>query len=147
VTDLDETLRRLAPALAGMQDDWWLIGSAAMALAGAQGLTVADVDLLASPADARRLADLWGVTPAPAAPNPLFRSEIYFQWTQPLLPVDVMAGFQVHGPDGWRAVRPASRVAVAGVFTPSVAEQLEILGLFDRPKDRERAAALRRLSR
>ncbi|MET0272671.1 MAG: hypothetical protein ABW360_06740 [Phenylobacterium sp.] len=142
---LEETLRQLAPGLAQMRDDWWLIGSAAMALAGAEGLTVADVDLLASAADARRLAALWGVTPAPPAPNPLFRSEIYFQWMEPPLPVDVMAGFQVRGPDGWRPLRPVSRVAAGGVFIPSVAEQIDILGLFDRPKDRERAVALRAL--
>jgi hypothetical protein len=143
---LDETLRRLAPALEILEDDWWLIGSAAMALMGARPLEVADVDLLASAADARRLAALWGVTPKAPAPDPKFRSAVYFQWSEPPLPVDVMAGFEVCGPEGWRPVRPVSRVAVAGVFVPSLAEQIEILALFDRPKDRARAALLRALS-
>ncbi|MCR5879155.1 hypothetical protein [Phenylobacterium sp. J367] len=145
--DLAETLARLAEATPDLQDDWWLIGSAAMALSGAAPITVADVDLLVSPRDAFALARRWRAPIRPAAPNPRFRSEVYFQWDAPPVPVDVMAGFHVMTPDGWRPLVPRTRVAVAGVFTPSVAEQLEILALFGREKDHARAALLRPLLR
>lgn len=140
--DLAETLARLAEATPSLEDPWWVIGSAAMALSGARPITVADVDLLVSPRDAFALAQRWQAPIRPAAPNPRFRSQVYFQWDGPPVPVDVMGGFQVMTPDGWRLLAPATRVAVAGVFTPSVAEQLEILALFGREKDRARAALL-----
>jgi hypothetical protein len=147
--NLAESLARLSEALEALKDDWWLIGSAAMALHGARPITVADVDLLASPADAIRLAKLWGITPPSPAPDPRFRSEVYFQWPEPPVPVDVMGGFEVKAAEGWRPLRPRTRVAVPSggyVFhTPSLAEQIEILQLFGRPKDLMRAALLRGL--
>jgi hypothetical protein len=147
---LSESLARLGEALAILKDDWWLIGSAAMALHGARPITVADVDLLASSDDARRLAKLWGIAPPSPAPDPLFRSEVYFQWSEPPVPVDVMGGFAVNTAEGWRPLRPRTRAAVRSggfvFYTPSLAEQIEILELFGRPKDRERAALLRSLA-
>jgi hypothetical protein len=147
---LAESLARLGEALEVLQDDWWLIGSAAMALHGARPITVADVDLLASPADAMRLATFWGIAPPSPAPDPLFRSEVYFQWPEPPVPVDVMGGFQVKAAEGWRRLQPRTRAAVRCgghvFYTPSLAEQIEILELFGRPKDRKRAALLRGLA-
>ncbi|WP_374468985.1 hypothetical protein [Phenylobacterium sp.] len=144
--ELAETLARLSAATPLMRDPWWLIGSAAMALHGAAPITVADVDLLASPSDARRLAQAWGIALQPSAPSPLFRSEVYFQWPEPPVPVDVMAGFQVMTPQGWAAVRPRTRVAVGGLFTPDLSEQIEILERFGRPKDLARVTVLRALT-
>lgn len=106
---LDETLRAVGEALAGANDDWWIIGSAAVALHGGQPLTVADVDLLTTPDQARRLAEQWSVALVPTKLHPLFRSEIYFQQTALPVAVDVMAGFCVNGPgDGARCVRAAA---------------------------------------
>ena len=53
---LDATLARVAAAMAqaGARDHWWIIGSAAVVLHGVD-TSVADVDLLLSPADAERL--------------------------------------------------------------------------------------------
>ncbi|RAK58531.1 hypothetical protein DJ021_01315 [Phenylobacterium hankyongense] len=139
----------MGEALSGATDDWWIIGSAAVALHGARPAAIADVDVLTTPDQARRLAEQWRVAPTPAKPHPLFRSEVYFQQTELPVAVDVMAGFQVNGPDGWRPVWPRSRVAVAyagaALFVPSRAELIAILELFGRPKDHERAALLRSL--
>lgn len=147
--DLVRSLAQLGRWLDDLSDDWWLIGSSAAALVGAAPITVGDIDLLASPDDARRLADAWGVAIRPPRPDPLFRSEVYFQWPVPALPVDVMAGFEVRTAEGWRHLRPRTRLPVAvggGVFhTPSVSEQIEILEMFGRPKDAPRAAALARI--
>lgn len=43
----------------------------------------------------------------------------------------------------WREVRPLTREARGGVFTPSVAEQIALLEAMGRDKDRARIAALR----
>ncbi len=142
---LAETLEQLAEALAELRSEWWLIGSAAMALHGARPVIVADVDVLASAADARLLAARLGVSLKSPAPDARFRSEVHFRWDAPPLPVDVMGGFRVMTPQGWQSLQPRTRISVGGVFTPSVEEQLEILHLFGRTKDRKRAAVLRAL--
>jgi hypothetical protein len=49
---LGETLARVADALAGARHPWWIIGSAAVALHGAD-VTVGDVDVLLGEEDAR----------------------------------------------------------------------------------------------
>jgi len=149
VTALAETLQRLQADLGLLDDDWWLIGSAALVLNGVELATIGDVDLLTTPAAARRLAQRWGCELKAPGSNDLFRSEVYFQWTETPLPVDVMAGFQVKSGGVWRPVWPKTRMAIswlgATFYTPSRAELLDLLVLFDRPKDRERATLLRAL--
>ena len=149
MTALDETLQRLSADLAALDDDWWLIGSAALVLNGVALATVGDVDLLTTPAAARRLAERWGCEVRAPGSTGLFRSEVYFQRTETPLPVDVMAGFQVKSSGNWRPVWPRTRVAMHSqggtYYTPSRAELLDLLVRFDRPKDRERAALLRAL--
>jgi hypothetical protein len=149
VTALDETLQRLQADLETLGDDWWLIGSAALVLHGVELASVGDVDLLTTPAAARRLAQRWGCALNPPASSGLFRSAVYFQRTETPLPVDVMAGFQVNSGGAWRPIWPKTRVAISRLggtfYTPSRAELLDLLLLFDRPKDRERATLLRAL--
>jgi hypothetical protein len=149
VTALDETLQRLAADLDTLDDDWWLIGSAALVLNGVELATIGDVDLLTTPAAATRLAERWGCDLKAPGATGLFRSDVHFQRTETPLPVDVMAGFQVKSGAVWRPVWPKTRVAIhsqGGTFyTPSRTELLDLLVLFDRPKDRERAALLRAL--
>ena len=149
MTALAETLQRLQADLGLLDDDWWLIGSAALVLNGVELATIGDVDLLTTPAAARRLAKQWGCDVRAPGSDALFRSEVYFQRTETPLPVDVMAGFQVKNGGDWRPVWPRTRVAIrssGGVYyTPSRAELLDLLVLFDRPKDRERATLQRAL--
>jgi len=140
----------LAPRLRSMRDDWWLIGSAAVALCGAAPVEVADVDLLTSIRDARRLREIWNAPPQAPGPHPLFRSQVHFEWTATPIPVDVMAGFTVNTAEGWRAVCPRSRerhtCVGATFYTPARHELIGILEMIGRPKDRERADLLRALA-
>ncbi len=149
-TALDETLRRLLAELSVVTEDWWLIGSAALVVHGASIANIADVDVLTTPTGAAQLAERWGAPPFSPDPSDRFRSDLFLRWIEAPLPVEVMAGFYLKTAEGWQAVWPRSRVGVswrgATYFTPSRAELLEILELFDRPKDQERAAALRALS-
>jgi hypothetical protein len=145
--ELAAGLTAVAAAMADTPDDWWIIGSAAVALHGGTPLTVADIDVLTSRATALRLADLWSATPDPPGDSALFRSAVHFEHRLGGATVDVMAELEVGGPGGWTLLQPRSRIAIAvgGVtlYAPDRAELIEILGRFGRPKDLERAALLR----
>ncbi|PWK92873.1 hypothetical protein C7456_101211 [Fulvimonas soli] len=131
-------------------DPWCLIGSAAALLAGAD-TGVADVDVLASPADAGRLEEAWASRRerghAPAAAD-CFRSR-FARYRFPGLPVEVMGGLELFADGAWRPVRPGRLMLVGvdglAVPVPAVAEQVRLLEGFGRDKDLRRAAALRSL--
>lgn len=139
---LAETLELVASAAPAFQDDWWIIGSAAAALCGANIANVADVDLLVSEGDAARLLALWAdVAAAPADPSDRFRSAIFARFDHAPLPIEVFGGFEVRVGDDFRPVRLLSREARGGVFTPSVAEQIALLKTMGRAKDLARIGA------
>jgi hypothetical protein len=137
----------LAGAMDDARDDWWIIGSAAVALHGAEPPIVADIDLLTGRDDALRLAALWGATPEPPGDHGLFRSAIHFEHALEGAIVDVMAELEVNGAAGWKRLEPKTRVPIplgeAKLYAPTRSELIEILRRFGRPKDLERAALLR----
>jgi hypothetical protein len=143
---LRSTLLTIADAMRDARDSWWIISSAAAALHGAE-VTVADVDLLVSRRDGEALLARLGPTKAPA-PSDRFRSDLFGCWSGAPLPVDIMAGFEVLAPDGWREIRPATRIAIplgdATLHVPSIPELIAHCHLFGRPKDLARAAILQR---
>ena len=128
--------------MAEARDPWWLIGSAAMALHGAP-VTVADIDLLTSVDDARRL---FGDRLAPGAPSTLFRSDLFGRWRIGAFEVEVMAGLALRGEVGWQPVELAGRERVVldgqPLFTPGVAGLITLCRRFGRPKDEARAKLL-----
>ena len=148
---LEQVILDAVPQLRQLcRDPWQLIGSAAARLAGA-AVSVADLDLLTSAADAARLADAWrdrreaGYAPAGAE---RFRSHfVRFRFAG--MPVEVMGALELDAGQGWTpvTVREVMLVRVAGlqVPVPSIAEQIRILESFGRPKDLHRAALLRAL--
>lgn len=88
-----------------------------------------------------------GLPPRPAIPDERFRSLAFGTWTAPPVPVEVMGGFSLATPEGWRDVWPATREAIpvsgGTVFIPSADELARLLEAFGRPKDLERARLLR----
>ena len=144
---LTETLEQLAPDLETLTEDWWLIGSAALVLSGVEP---GGDRRRRHPDDACRRGAFWpgggGSEGHAPGPSERFRSEVFFRRSDTPLPVDVMAGFEVSTADGWTPVRPRTRVALnwrgGRYFAPSQRELLDILALFGRPQDRERAALL-----
>lgn len=153
---LTTTLAAVADALRSARDPWWIIGSAAVALHGADAGVVGDVDVLTSHRDAAMLCATQNLeiasptpvppTPVPPTPRQLFRSRLFARWTAPPLAVEVMADLAVSTPAGWHRVRPTTRVPLetdgGAVFIPSADEMIAILHLFGRDKDLFRAAAL-----
>src|SRR4051812_43248015 len=99
----------LAGAIADAADPWWIIGSAAVTLHGAKVPNVRDVDLLMSAADAERALGRLGAQTGATKPSLRFRSEVFGTWNEPPLPVEIMGGFSVATPAGWRPVVPETR--------------------------------------
>ena len=132
-------------------EPWCLIGSAAARLLGAE-VSVADVDVLVSPADADALIALWaGRREAAYAPadGDRFRSH-FARFRFAGVAVEVMGGLQLRTAEGWQPVRPG-RLVLAGlrgvaVPVPSVDDQIRLFESFGRPKDASPAAALRALA-
>jgi hypothetical protein len=120
-----------------------------MVLHGVALPAIDDIDILTTPAGARALAAQWGVEPTAPGPSEKFDSEVFFQRSDTPLAVEVMAGFRVKAAGDWTLVLPKTREALAWPggpwFAPSRAELLDILALFGRAQDRERAVLLKAL--
>ena len=140
------TLREVGTALGPARDPWWVIGSAAVALHGADPGQVADVDVLLATADAIRILPLIGVEVQPGSPHPDFRSSMFGKWNTPPLPVEFMAAFRHRSGGEWVRVEPATRSPIdidgVTVFMPDRSELQQLLEAFGRPKDLERAHSL-----
>jgi len=134
-------LAQVAALLHPAREPWWVIGSAAVWLHGADTM-VADIDLLMGEADAARLIADWPGGVTIGAPNDRFRSDRFARLEGAALPVEVMAGLRIRVDGRWCAVRPVTREARGGVFVPARAELVAILLAFGRAKDRMRAAML-----
>lgn len=144
--DLADSLALAACGCGVGRDPWWVIGSAAMALAGLGDVAVADVDVLTSTADAPRVAAALNASrPVGKAGGDRFRS-CFFNTSAAPLDIEIMGELEVMSNGVWVPVRPLTRRAVqvadVTIFIPDVAEQIEILRLFGRPKDLARAETL-----
>lgn len=155
----DDTAAAMAQVLAVVvpdlqqvcRDVWIVVGSAAAWLAGVR-VIVADLDVLTSIRDAEALAVHWRERRDDVhvpADGERFRSR-FARFRFPVLPVEVMGDLECFGERGWEPVRIGEIVmAKLGGFAvpiPAVEEQIRVLEIFGRPKDRQRAAQLKLLS-
>ena len=141
---LAQTLKEIAGAASALKDEWWILGSAAAALSGADILEVRDVDLLLSERDAAALLKRWSARKKAAIePSDQFRSAVFARFIDAPLPIDVFGGFEMRVRGDWRRIEPLTRERRGEVFTPSVAEQIALLEAMGREKDRARIAALK----
>ena len=135
-----------AEAAAQARDPWWIIGSAAVALHGADVPDIKDVDLLMTAADAERTLRHLGLPSRPPTSSNLFRSSVFGIWRAPPLPVEIMGDLELGTPAGWRPVRPETREAVVvdgyRLFVPVIGELIALLQSFGRPKDLARIQLL-----
>ncbi|WP_019515732.1 hypothetical protein [Sphingomonas sp. Mn802worker] len=148
---LTRTIVAAAVLLEETRDPWWIISSAAAAIHGARPITVGDVDILLSRADAEKLFSRSGIVPDAASDHPRFRSDLFGRWTETPLTIEFMADFRLRDSDGrWRRVQPRTRVVIrvnrAIVYVPSCAELRIMFERFGRSKDLERINLLDRLA-
>jgi hypothetical protein len=131
---------------ARLTDEWWVIGSAAIALSGVN-IEVLSVDLLVSERDARTLLEGWAAPTVAADEQDRFRSISGVHTATPI-PIAVMGALEVKVETQWARIAPNTREAVdlpAGrIFIPDKADQLALLLLFRRPQDLVRAEMLMR---
>ena len=143
------TLALVAETLADAEDDWWLVGGAAVALQGLD-IAIADIDVLMSRRDVVRVIARLGIAPVEGVAIDRIRSEIWARWTAPPIAVDLMAGLQVRTGERWTRVAPGTRQAITvdgrTLYVPARPELIDILRLFGRPKDLERAEGLARIA-
>jgi hypothetical protein len=143
-TGLEPTLVEVARIAATLQDDWWVIGSAAIALTGV-AIEVPHVDLLVSARDADTLLSGWAAPKTAADGRERFRSLLGEHAGTPI-PIDVMGRLEVLIDDQWLPASPTTRVHVdlpgGSVFIPDPADQLALLLMFRRPQDLVRAEML-----
>ena len=142
-------LHHALPELARtFRDPWWIIGSAAMVLAGVADIAPQDIDVLCSRADALRLREAWrGHADADYRPadGTRFRST-FSRFVHLPMPVEVMGGLEVMTAAGWQALVVHEDVCldIAGdaLRIPTLREQRRILLAFGRDKDLAKAARI-----
>jgi hypothetical protein len=141
---LEPTLAEVARIGASLLDDWWVIGSAAIALTGVD-IEVLDVDLVVSERDATTLIGTWAQARTSHENADRFRA-VFATHTATPIPIQVMGHLEVHNGEEWVAVRPTTRVGVdrpAGrVYIPDPDDLLALLLMFRRPQDLVRAEML-----
>ena len=142
---LAETLDIVGRASRVAHDPWWLIGSAAMALHGAE-VEAGDVDLLTSVADAHAFCGALDGVQVVRPPSDRFRSDMLVEILGAPMRIEVMAGFDVRHQGRWIPVAPRTRRQVIWngqpLFVPDVAELATLCRTFGRPKDLVRARRL-----
>lgn len=143
---LEATLAAIQPALAAAQHRWWILGSAAVALHGAELHEIRDVDVLLDPRDCPAVFARLGIAVQAGQGDGQFRSEVFQRWDQGSLPVELFAGFKLCERGVWHDLLPQSRMPLqAGAVTayvPARGELIAMLQRFGRPKDLLRIAAL-----
>lgn len=139
-------LTAVAAVMEDARDDWWLIGSGAVALHTHASVIVKDLDILLSVDDARRILPGLGLAVQPGEAHPQFCSEVFATWHELSIPVEFMAGFAQCTVNVWHPVLPQTRQSIAygggRIFVPEAWELRAILMQFGRPKDLERARLL-----
>lgn len=143
---LEATLAAIQPALGAAQQRWWILGSAAVALHGAELHEIRDVDVLLDPRDCPAVFARLGIAVQSGQGDGQFRSEVFQRWDQASLPVELFAGFKLCEQGVWHELLPQSRMPVqAGAVTVYIPERDELIAMlqrFGRPKDLLRIAAL-----
>ena len=143
------TLQEATPGVLQLKDDCFIIGAAALVLAGVDLDSTPDVDLLTTDPDAMHLINLWTerkIEYKPAQPE-LFRSTYgRFKFTD--LDVEVMGNLEINQGGTWAKLEITEYFTVSEMIhwkIPTLREQLRILKIFNRPKDIERMALIRRI--
>ena len=142
---LHEALPELARTF---RDPWWIIGSAAMVLAGVPDTAPKDIDVLCSREDASRLRTAWAphidsvYLPQDGA---RFRSS-FARFMHLPMPLEAMGGLQVMTSGGWESLQVLDDAVLDvhghAVRVPTLAEQHRIFLLFGRAKDLAKAARI-----
>lgn len=145
-SEFAQAMASLADAMADAKDDWWIIGSGAVALHGADPGPMSDIDVLLSIRDLEALYEGLPLSDTRDSRKGQFLSQRFGVWSEPPMPVEFMAGFSQKIDGLWREVklntRERIRMGDRNLFVPEKSELISLLLQFGRPKDLMRAATL-----
>jgi len=138
------TLKDAIPGLKQLQDEFYIIGSAAIALSGVGIADVKDIDILTSSCDSDLLKELWKdkyvITP-PLKDSDRFRSE-FARFGFPEMDVEALGDFEIRINGEWTPMRvnEYEQVEIDGypIKIPTKQDMIRILQLFNREKDHKR---------
>lgn len=143
------TLLSIADELLQIPGEYYLIGGSALLLMDVEIGNTTDIDLFTNRAGAktlqRLLANYQEVNPV-TKEDDLFRSD-FARFRLPLMDVEVMGDLEIRKDGEWKPVLVhAYDVLSIGrllVKVPTLKEQVRLLSLFGREKDRQRIALLK----
>ncbi|MFN3849266.1 MAG: nucleotidyltransferase domain-containing protein [Spirosomataceae bacterium] len=140
-TTLISFLNQIHSELSNLQDDYYIIGSSAIVLAGIPLQAVDDIDILTSTRDADSLKSLWhnrklnDYTPKD---GDKFRSN-FGRFIFEGFKVEVMGDLELNTDGIWQKVRVNDFLRIEtekiSLKIPTIAEQIRILEAFGRSKD------------
>lgn len=145
---ITEFFKEAGDDLYQLKHDYYVVGSAAMVLAGCKIDKIGDINILTSSFDANFLKNLWAdkiVTNHVYEFERIFRSNSgRFRFST--LDAEVMGNLEVNAGQQWvpLVVRQFMNVEVAGfqVKVPTLKEQYRIYKFFGRPKDLDKVEIL-----
>ncbi|MDL2322995.1 hypothetical protein LJC52_03315, partial [Bacteroidales bacterium OttesenSCG-928-A17] len=135
---INQVIKEAYPALESLQDDYFIIGSAALILSGVEVGHTSDIDILTSDRDANYLKKVWKekhVKEYQPKQNDLFRSN-FSRYNFEFLDVEIMGDLAVRKNNDWKPLiiqdytyfsRDEIRIKL-----PTMEEQKRILKWFGR---------------
>lgn len=140
-------LKMLAGVMTEAHQPWWMIGPAAVWLHGGDAGKFTRFEVIVSPGDARRLAEIRGLTLERGPATPLKRSRQSFALPLGGIEARIMYGAEQHAAGRWVSILPTTRKAFdlgdgRMVYTPERDEMIAILKQTGRARDVARAESL-----
>jgi hypothetical protein len=144
-------LREAHPALNQLQDEFFVIGAAALIISGIPINDTMDIDLLTSSRDADKLKVLWKDRRLNYKPSEITRFKSNFARFQfDFLDVEVMGDLEVYSEGQWCKVTVNDfklfPLNDSQIKVPTLGEQVRILQLFGRQKDKDKIGLIRKMA-
>ncbi len=134
-------LKEAYPVLKTLEDDWFIIGTSGLVLAGVKLEKTSDIDILTSVRDAQKLKSAWEdkkIKDFDSSNTELFQSD-YFRYDFNILDIEIMGGLKVNKSGKWISLRIGNYLNISTpdfeVKIPTLEEQKRIFLLFGREKD------------
>lgn len=139
-------IERASPILKKLQDDFFVIGASALTLSGIEIGTTRDIDILSSRRDALYLQQVWAeklIKDHVTERDDLFRST-FARYSFGVMDIEVMGDLEINKNKAWQKLKIRDHSVIdlkcVPIKIPTIREQIRILELFGREKDKEKIA-------
>ena len=134
-------LKEAYPVLKTLEDEWFIIGTSGLVLAGVKLEKTSDIDILTSVRDAQKLKSTWEnqrIKDFDSSDTELFRSD-FSRYDFNLLDIEIIGGLKVYKSDEWISLKIKNHISISTpdfeAKIPTLEEQKRIFLLFGRDKD------------